>query len=446
MRFASEISRCKCPRCVAARRMRFVALIAVCIIISCGAYLALDPYYPMPLEFADRALAPKTLPHSTPSSTTIGAQPSKLPVTGQQAEVIAQSAPESAVSAAPTCESWSTSRDPKSPPSATDSPRGLCVEAAPLWAPVVTGISPDRASNPAAVALSKSEVSATRLAEPSKEDAVDSSESKESIAAAKQTPVPTNLTTSENPGNVPSSDLRVEATPIWAPVVTGISPDRAGNLAAVTLSKSEASATRLVEPSKEDAVDSSETKESIAAAKQTPVPTNLTTSEDPGNVPSDETQHAPQTFDSIAESPSIVMLQPSDLPLPEPSVAKPQTPSANSEPSTRENARPMQNADHGQAAATPSPKSNELSVIPPVATAEPNRLPGNQRQAGLVGKISLTQAQGKGRKAREIALDRSSANLYVSRPTPPPSPSPVEQKTESVASAPPPPVDVSSKS
>ena len=447
MRLASEISRCKCPRCVAARRMRFVALIAVCIIIACGAYLAFDPSYPMPLESAGLALAPKTLPHSTPSSTAIGAQPSQLPVTGQQAEVIAQSVPESAVSPAPAGASSSTSRDPKSlPSSATDTPRGLRVEAAAIWAPVVTGISPDRAGNLAAEALSKSEESATRLAVPSKQDAADSSESKESMAAAKQTPVPTNLTTSENPGNVPSSGLRVEAAAIWAPVVTAISPDRAGNQAPEALSKSEVSATRLAAPSKQDAANSSESKQSIAAAKQTPVPTNLTTSGNPGNVPSVETQHAPQTFYSIAESPSIVMLQPNDLPLPEPSVAKPPLPSANSEPSTRENARPMQNADHGEVAVTPSLKSNELSVIPPVATAEPDRLPRSQRQAGLVGKISLTQPQGKVRKAREIALDRSSANLYVSRPTPPPSPSPVEQKTESVASAPPPPVDAPSKS
>src|SRR4029077_5169272 len=338
MRLASEISRCMCPRCVAARRMRFVALIAVCIIIACGAYLAFDPSYPMPLESAGLALAPKTLPHSTPSSTAIGAQPCQLPVTGQPAEVIAQSVPESAVSPAPAGESSSTSRDPKSlPSSATDTPRGLCVEAA----------------------------------------------------------------------------------AIWAPVVTGISPDRAGNLAAEALSKSEESATRLAAPSKQDAADSSESKESIAAAKQTPVPTNLTTSGNAGNVPSVETQHAPQTFDSIAESSSRVMLQPNDLPLPEPSVAKPPPPSANSEPSTRENARPTLNADHGEVAVTPSLKSNELSVIPPVATAEPDRLPRTQRQAGLVGKISLTQPQGKVRKAREIALDRSSANLYVSRPTPP---------------------------
>jgi len=150
--------------------MRFVALIAVCIIIACGAYLAFDPSYPMPLESADLALAPKSISHSNPSSTAIGAQPSQLPVTGQQAEVIAQSVPESAVSPAPAGESSSTSRDPKSlPSSATDTPRGLCVEAAAIWAPVVTGISPDRAGNLAAEALSKSEESATRLAAPSKQ-------------------------------------------------------------------------------------------------------------------------------------------------------------------------------------------------------------------------------------------------------------------------------------
>jgi hypothetical protein len=374
MRLASEISRCKCPRCVAARRMRFVGLIAICVVFACSAYLALDLPHPMPLGFGNIALTPKTLPHSTPSSIATGAQPSQPSVTAQQMEVIAQSVPESAVSASPTSESWSTSRDRRSfSSSATDSPPGL----------------------------------------------------------------------------------RVEATPIWAPVATGISPDWAGNMAAETLSKSEVSAergTRLAAPSKEDPPDSSESKVSMAAAEQVPGLTNLTTSENPGNVPSDQAQHAPATTDptaelpSIAESPSIVMLQPSDLPIPEPSVAKPPTPSANSEPSTRENAGPKQNADHGEVAATPSHKSNEPSVIPAVATAEPDRLPRSQRQAGLVGKISLTQPQGKVRKAREIALDRSSANLYVSRPTPPPSPSPVEQKTESVASAPPPPVDAPSKS
>src|SRR6201987_3566073 len=42
MRSNSEISRCKCPRCVAARRVQLVAIIAICIIAGCSAYLAFD--------------------------------------------------------------------------------------------------------------------------------------------------------------------------------------------------------------------------------------------------------------------------------------------------------------------------------------------------------------------------------------------------------------------
>jgi hypothetical protein len=42
MRSHSEISRCKCPRCVAARRVQLVAIIAICIIAGCSAYLAFD--------------------------------------------------------------------------------------------------------------------------------------------------------------------------------------------------------------------------------------------------------------------------------------------------------------------------------------------------------------------------------------------------------------------
>jgi hypothetical protein len=42
MRSNSEISRCKCPRCVAARRVQLVAIVAICIIAGCSAYLAFD--------------------------------------------------------------------------------------------------------------------------------------------------------------------------------------------------------------------------------------------------------------------------------------------------------------------------------------------------------------------------------------------------------------------
>jgi hypothetical protein len=379
MRFDTEISRCKCPRCVAARRMRFAALIAVCITFACGAYLAFDLSHPRPLELIDLAPAPETLPHSSPSSDMIEAQPSPPPLTGQEDELITRPGSESVVSAASAKESWSTSHEPKYPFSpGAESPPALRVEATPIWAPFVTGIAPERAGNFAARPLSEfpsaPDPPAVVMLQPS-----DSPPPELSVAKSPGRP---------SPGAESPLALRVEATPIWAPFLTGILLARAGNFAAQPLSESP----------------------------------------------------------SAPDPPAVVMLQPSDSPTSELSVAKSPAPPANSEASTRENSKPGQNADQREVAATPSPKSSEPSVVRSVASAERDRQPGSQQQAGPFGRISLPKAQGRAQKAREIALDRSSASLYLSRPTPPPTTPPPEQNRQPDAPAPPPPVDTPSKS
>jgi hypothetical protein len=75
MRLALEISRCKCPRCVAARRMRFAAFIAVCIIFVCGWYIAFHLPQPKDFKSLNLTVTPKTLTHSAASAVAAGAQP-----------------------------------------------------------------------------------------------------------------------------------------------------------------------------------------------------------------------------------------------------------------------------------------------------------------------------------------------------------------------------------
>src|ERR1700740_2191820 len=81
MRPHSEISRCKCPRCVAARRVQLVVIIAICIIAGCSAYLAFDlsrfKHIVLRNHFAgsheDRLLEP-----AAPAAPFIGPSPTPL--------------------------------------------------------------------------------------------------------------------------------------------------------------------------------------------------------------------------------------------------------------------------------------------------------------------------------------------------------------------------------
>jgi hypothetical protein len=251
---------------------------------------------------------------------------------------------------------------------------------------------------------------------------------------------------SSSPAESPSAS-GVVATPVWAPLVAGILPARGP--AAETLSKPDVNsdAGTIVQMPSKDAPDSSEPEKPIAAAEQMPGPTSATSSsETTGNASSDVTQKDASSSDSIREPPPIVMLQPSDLRVPELSVESSPTPSANRESLTREDTQPEQKVNEREGPATTPSKSNELSTKTRLAAPNPDSSPKIQHQPSPTGNVSLTQSKESARKSREIALARSTANLYSGTPTPPPRPPPTEQKTESDASMPPPPVDLPSKS
>src|SRR5262249_48429707 len=96
MKSNSEISRCKCPRCVAARRVQLVVIIAIGIIAGCSAYLAFDLS-----RFKQIVLRNHSLPPLDPSGVAIETHPFAPPATQQNRQAFAKPSPQQTVSAAP---------------------------------------------------------------------------------------------------------------------------------------------------------------------------------------------------------------------------------------------------------------------------------------------------------------------------------------------------------
>ena len=282
--------------------------------------------------------------------------------------------------------------------------------------------------------------------------------------------------------SVPS---RVEQTAVWVPFAIGISPGQAGDLAAESLLKQEASATPmpvLLAQSKEDERTSPELQNSVTAAQPlskpeagaSPVPVLPTqskedertppelrnsmtaaqptpTPETVANLASGSTQtdtadgvpHDASTSSSTPESPPIAIVQPSDLRVPEIPVSSP--PLANAESSTHDSGNPerKERKENAREETGAPSKLNQVSAKPALAVANPTPSP-KVRQPTPVANISLTQSRENARKTRERELARSSTNLYVSVPTPSPRSPPAEQRTEAEPSAPPPPVEIPS--
>jgi hypothetical protein len=245
--------------------------------------------------------------------------------------------------------------------------------------------------------------------------------------------------------------FRVGLTPVWTPLIAGVLPGLAGN--SVPAAPSEPRVTSNDEPitqprSDQDAPDLSELNKSITAAEHAlrPAPA-ASPSEFTGHASSEVAQGIPSTSDSTRESPSVAMLQPKDLPVPELSAEKSPTPSASTESSTD---RAGTEQIRREEAVAPSPtKPDEPSAKIANAPPIPRPSQGIQQHPSPAGNISLTQSRENARKTREPVLPRSSARLYSSTTNTVLKPQPAEQKSEPEVSAPPPPPpapDVASKS
>src|ERR1700736_519815 len=89
MRPEIDLARCKCPRCVATRRIRLLSIASACITLACVGYLVFDFSRPKRVIFPHLALKPETLPHPDQSAPAIQAQPSQSPLSQQLTEATA---------------------------------------------------------------------------------------------------------------------------------------------------------------------------------------------------------------------------------------------------------------------------------------------------------------------------------------------------------------------
>src|SRR5215472_14566676 len=100
-------SRCKCPRCVAARRMQYVTLAALCVTLASTAYLVRDLRRSKYLGFRDLTLGPRAFPHA--GLVVAEARTSATPEPQQHQELAAVSETQPAVAHTPISEPSSPS-------------------------------------------------------------------------------------------------------------------------------------------------------------------------------------------------------------------------------------------------------------------------------------------------------------------------------------------------
>jgi hypothetical protein len=143
MRPDAEISRCKCPRCVAVRRMHYATVAAICVTLASSGYLVLDLLRSRHPRFRNVTLEPQTFPHPSPSAVVIEAQPSASPASQQHSEIAAESAAKPAVVSAPISEPSSPPVESALPPSSViENSPVFQIETATVWSPIVLGILP----------------------------------------------------------------------------------------------------------------------------------------------------------------------------------------------------------------------------------------------------------------------------------------------------------------
>jgi hypothetical protein len=162
MRPEIDIARCRCPRCVAVRRIRLLSIVCVCITFACVGYLVFDFSRPRRVKIPHLALAPETLPHPDQSTPAIQVQLPQSPVSQQLTETTVAPSPHPAVPSV-------TATQPSSPiaqpivtfSSIADNPISFRVEATAVWVPFVIGILPGSAGDLAAGPLPKPEADAS---------------------------------------------------------------------------------------------------------------------------------------------------------------------------------------------------------------------------------------------------------------------------------------------
>jgi hypothetical protein len=235
MRHEVDIALCRCPRCIAARRMQLLCVASVCITFACVGYLVFDFSRPKSAKIPHLALRLKTLLHLQNPPPPIQVQPSQSPLSQQLTEAPAgASRPQPAVPSV-------TATEPSPPivqptvafPSITEKPVISRVEQTAVWVPFVIGISPGQHGEFAAAPSSQPETSSTpmpALLAQSKEDERTSPELRNSVTAAEPTPTPETVanlasgsTESDTANGVPH-DASTSSSTLESPPIGPVEP------------------------------------------------------------------------------------------------------------------------------------------------------------------------------------------------------------------------------